>query len=148
MFADGFFKATNMLRQLMQVSTSPRLFLRQHEMSALKFVFQEMPHCIRRGPDCRYCVFQLKFGASELLTPIFKFIGFVGIDSVVSEGSSLCFINGHGVSVWYLRVEWRQPKKRMPQIIFPGCKQEVLSIFVLIFSKQETPESIAYHFME
>jgi len=57
-----------------------------------------MPHCFGSSPNCHDCIFQLKLGASELLTPIFEFILFVRIDSVISERPSFGSESRHGIS--------------------------------------------------
>ncbi|SPF39211.1 hypothetical protein SBDP1_230006 [Syntrophobacter sp. SbD1] len=81
------------------------LSFRCMSVSSFSLILQKMSHCVGRGPNCRYSVFQLKLGAGELLTPIFDFVQFVRIDSVVSIGSSLYSGNGH----WRLRFKWRHP---------------------------------------
>lgn len=57
-----------------------------------------MPHRFGRCPDCRHCIFQLKLVAGELLTPIFEFIRFVRIDSVIGERPSFGSDSRHNIS--------------------------------------------------
>jgi hypothetical protein len=78
-----------------------------------------MTHCFGRSPNSRDRIFQLKLGASKLLTPIFKFILFVRIDSVIREGPSFGSKGRHGVSPCQNATDSAYLKKHGPQRVFP-----------------------------
>ena len=101
-------------------------------------ILQKMPHGVRRGPNRHYCLFQLELITIELMTPIFKFIRFVRIDSVVGERSPFYSGNGHGISLSSGNARSAREEKDAANAM-PKPRIGGPVTFRMIFSAQETP---------